>query len=83
MSIQIPDDLVPAQVGGYVSEAQYIKDGNKTQHEINEEMVSDAPTDDGMYVRKNGQWYPIIIAYDEPNETLIIDTRGEINNNNE
>ena len=80
MGIQIPDELIPAQVGGKVTDAAYIKDGLKTQHEINEEKVDDAPTDDGLYVRKNGRWSPIIIDYNEEEETLTIDTRGETNN---
>ena len=84
MSIQIPDDLIPAQVGGKVTDAEYISDGNKTQHTINEEVkndlndkIDDAPTDDGIYVRKNGVWSKLIIDYDESTETLTIDTRGQ------
>lgn len=80
MSIQIPDELIPAQVDGKVTDAAYIKDGEKSQHQINEEKVDDAPTDDGLYVRKNGRWSPIIIDYNEEEETLTIDTRGEVNN---
>lgn len=83
MAIRIPDELEPAEVGGSVTKAEYIKDGNKTQHEINQNKVDDveSPQEDGMYVRKNGVWSKLIIDFDDETSTLIIDTRGEINNN--
>ena len=77
MSIRIPDDLIPAQVGGKVTDADYIQDGSKTQHEINEETIKgDAPEDDGMYIRKNGQWSKLEIYYNEESETLVINTQA-------
>lgn len=78
----IPYELVPAQPDGFVTDAQYIKDGQESQHEINERTIKgDVPQDDGMYIRKNGVWSKLIIDYNEETQTLIIDTRGEINNN--
>lgn len=70
----IPYELEPAQPGGCVTRAEFIKDGDRNQHEINEEMVTEAPSDDGMYVRKNGIWSKLEIEYDESTETLIINT---------
>ena len=80
MGIRIPDELEPAEVNGAVTKAEYIKDGNKTQHEINNEKINDAPVDDGLYVRKNGVWSPLIIRFDNETSALVIDTRGQVNN---
>lgn len=82
MAIRLPDELEPSEVGGAVTRAQYIKDGEKTQHEINEEKVSDveSPQEDGMYVRKNGTWSKLEIEYDESTESLVINTEP-VNNN--
>ena len=76
MPIRIPDELIPAENGGAVTRAEHIKDGNKTQHEINETKVDDveSPQEDGMYVRKNGTWSKLEIEYDPLNEMLIINT---------
>lgn len=82
MGIRIPDELEPAEVGGAVTKAEYIKDGDKTQHEINQNKVDDveSPQEDGMYVRKNGTWSKLEIDYDAETETLIINTEP-VNNN--
>lgn len=74
MAIQIPDEFVPAQSGGMITESKYIRDGNKNQHQINSEKVSDVinPEENGIYVRKNGNWSKLDISYDATNETLII-----------
>lgn len=76
----IPYELEPAQPGGFVTDAQYIHDGQESQHEINEQTIKgDVPQDDGMYVRKNGTWSKLEIRYDESTESLIINTEP-INN---
>lgn len=80
MAIRIPDELEPAEVNGAVTKAEYIKDGNKTQHQINNEKINDAPVDDGLYVRKNGVWSSLIIRFDNETSALVIDTRGQVNN---
>ena len=75
MSIQIPEDLVPAQVGGKVTDAEYIQDGNENQHEINQKTIKgDVPDDDGVYLRKNGLWSKLDIHYEAETETLVINT---------
>lgn len=85
--IRIPKPMMPAEVEGKVTDAEYIKDGDKTQHQINLEKVDDvvSPEEDGMYVRKNGKWYKLLIDYNEETETLVIDSRQPIDesNNNE
>jgi len=74
---RIPKPLAPAENGGKVTDAQYIKDGEHTQHEINEQTIKgDVPQDDGMYVRKNGVWSKLEIRYDDEAEALIINTQS-------
>ena len=80
--MRIPKPMAPAEVGGKVTDAQYIMDGEQNQHEINEKKVDDveSPQEDGMYVRKNGTWSKLEINYDPSTETLIINTEP-VNNN--
>lgn len=74
--MRLPKPIAPAENGGKVTDAEFIKDGNKNQHEINNEKLSDVdnPEEDGIYVRKNGVWSKLEIRYDEQTETLIINT---------
>lgn len=74
MAIQIPDEFVPAQSGGMITQSKYIREGSKNQQQINSEKVSDVtnPEQNGIYVRKNGNWSKLDISYDEETETLTI-----------
>lgn len=79
--MRIPKPMAPAEVGGKVTDSQYVMDGEKNQHEINQKKVDDVelPEEDGMYVRKNGHWSKLVIEYNENTQTLIIDSRSQNN----